>query len=650
MQSNAVLRVVENNSLSSKNFTIQASGKMFHMVIAGLYSNKPESITRELWSNAYDAHAMVGKEDVPFEVTLPTSLTPVFTCRDFGPGIAHEDMEGFYTVLGHSTKENTNKAVGKWGVGRMSPMSYTDTFSVTSRHKGMVSYYSIQLGPDGSPNLHVLAPPSPTTEADGLEVSFPVKSYDLTSFQQAANKVALGFPVTPTIRNSKEKSFTPLKKLYEGKEYILYEGAELKGAYAQMGCVLYPIPSQYLYDYIGRTRSIIYKFEIGALEVTASRESLSFGPNDPTTESIKTLVKKVEEDIFQAIQGEIEAQPSPFRAAKLASKLRAFVSKGEFRYKGLLLPKVWAFEESEKYSLHCGYKGHRQKYAGFGTERTISFGHEPKVFVQDTSDKKGCVGAASRIGYALPQYTYYLWVKVNLKNAEHKAAVDALIADLGYPVSYVSDLPAATPSGSTRAKVQVSRLTHRGLEKWALDNVEYEAGGYYYPMISNQYPDYLRQSLPLIKEKLKVSEAMMVPKTLWKKFEDNPKWKLLEPAFEAAVKEEADKAKAALGQIYNTYPMSELSGLIYAGGPVGAFSRKLQTPSPSEYLGLSRGAWNALLKMYNLGGITNAVPETEYKKILDVYPLLSLYSRGHRQTQDFVAYIKMIDKLNAAKE
>lgn len=175
MKTNTAVRLVENNAMSSTAFTIQASGKMFHMVISGLYSNKAQSITRELWSNAFDAHSMVGKEDVPFEVTFPTAMTPVFSVRDFGPGIAHDDMEGFYTVLGHSTKENTNKAVGKWGVGRMSPMSYTDTFSVVSRHKGMVAYYSVQLGPDGAPQLHVLAPPSPTTEADGLEVSFPVK-------------------------------------------------------------------------------------------------------------------------------------------------------------------------------------------------------------------------------------------------------------------------------------------------------------------------------------------------------------------------------------------------------------------------------------------------------------------------------------------
>ena len=114
MISNTALREVESNSTSSKEFSIKNSSKMFNMIISGLYSDKPQSITREIWSNAFDAHCMVGKEDVPFVVSMPNSLMPTFVCRDFGPGIHHDDMEGFYTVLGHSTKEDTNAAVGKW--------------------------------------------------------------------------------------------------------------------------------------------------------------------------------------------------------------------------------------------------------------------------------------------------------------------------------------------------------------------------------------------------------------------------------------------------------------------------------------------------------------------------------------------------------
>jgi len=107
-------RNTEASSLSKKDFSIQASGKMFHMIISGLYSNKPKSITREIYSNAFDAHAMVGKHDVPFDVIFPTPMAPTFTVRDYGPGIHHDNMEGFYTILGPRRTPTRLSANGVW--------------------------------------------------------------------------------------------------------------------------------------------------------------------------------------------------------------------------------------------------------------------------------------------------------------------------------------------------------------------------------------------------------------------------------------------------------------------------------------------------------------------------------------------------------
>ena len=649
MKSNSNLRVVETNSQTTKDFTIQASGKMFHMVISGLYSNKPQSITREIWSNAFDAHAMVGKEAVPFEVTFPTAITPTFTCRDFGPGIAHDDMEGFYTVLGHSTKENTNKAVGKWGVGRMSPMSYTDTFSVVSRHKGMVSYYAVQLGPDGSPQLHVLAEPQPTADPDGLEVSFPVKRQDIQQFQTAANVISVGFDVPPVVTNSKEKSFSPLKKLYEGKDYYLYEHESMSGAFAQMGCVLYPIPYEYLPKSSWHGRSIVYKFDIGDLEVTASREALSFGPNDPTAASIRTKTEVVEQQLFDALQAEVEAQPKLFLAAKLAPKLRRFIRSGEFKWKGMQIPKVWNLAKYQKVSLHCGYKGYRQKTAGWGMDKDLSVTEDHTIFIQDISDKKGCARAATRICSAIDSYKYYVWVRADLTDKEQKAEVDTLIAELDFPVKYVKDLQDDGPKQSgPRAKVTVYRLTYNNKEKWDMEDATFQAGGYYVPMTNNDYPSMLHRVIPFIKEKFSITDIVMVPKTLWKKFEGNSEWKLLEPALkEAVIKEEAN-ARIALGKQYNIYPMNLLGALEPAGGPVGEFAKKVNNPAPNTYMGIDKSSWNAVLGSYDKSEIGNSVVKNECEAILAKYPLMKVFLENRRLVPEFIQYIQLID--NAAKE
>ena len=70
-------------------FTIKASAKAFQILSSNLYSNPLGSMIRELSTNAYDAHVMVGKADEPFHLTLPNSLEPSFKIRDFGPGLSH---------------------------------------------------------------------------------------------------------------------------------------------------------------------------------------------------------------------------------------------------------------------------------------------------------------------------------------------------------------------------------------------------------------------------------------------------------------------------------------------------------------------------------------------------------------------------------
>lgn len=649
MKTNTNLRTVDNNASSSTAFTIQASGKMFHMVISGLYSNKPQSITREIWSNAFDAHAMVGKESVPFEVTFPTAITPTFSVRDFGPGIAHENMEGFYTVLGHSTKENTNKAVGKWGVGRMSPMSYTDTFSVVSRHNGMIAYYTIQLGPDGSPQLHVLAPPSPTNEESGLEVSFPVKRDDIPQFQRAAEIVAYGFPVPPRVTNSKEKQFTSVTKVFEGDGYYIYNDSRLTGAgaYAQMGCVLYPIPQQYL----GRQLNVVVQFDIGDLEVTASREALSFGPNDPTAENIKKRMAEVYANLHQKMQDEVNAQPTLFKASKLGPKLRYHLTAKDpsFNYKGKELLKVWDCHDYDITGLYSGYRSYNGKTVGWGNDRQVLVKEDYTIFIQDTKDKKANARAATRIAANLKIYSYYIWIRTDLSDAKQKAEVERLIKDLDFPVYYVKDLSDAGPSNNTRAKVSVSCINNKGYrEAYAMDDAEFQAGGYYFPMSNNEYPQHLPMLRDFATATLNVPRIILVPKTLWKKFEANDKWKLIEPELDTLLKTNEKGARAMYGAMYNKYPYTDLKHYANLSGPLGDFAKKTMTTYPDKFLGLGIDGWDYQLNRLGLGGFTNSQPRAEYKMLLDKYPLLRLDRQTKEMKQAFADYITLID--NASKE
>jgi hypothetical protein len=646
MKNNVALKVVENNSLSSKDFTIQASGKMFHMVISGLYSNKPQSITREIWSNAFDAHAMVGKEDVPFEVTFPTTLNPTFSCRDYGPGIAHENMEGFYTVLGHSTKENTNKAVGKWGVGRMSPMSYTDTFSVVSRHNGMITFYSIQLGPDGSPCLHVLAPPMPTTEESGLEVSFPVKREDINSFQWAAKVVSYGFDVKPRIKNSKE-AFPVINKVFEGKNFYLYKDDKLSGAYAQMGCVLYPIPQSYLPRYM----HCVYKFDIGDLEVTASREALSFGPKDATAANIKALASKVSDELHADMQRKIDAMPNFIHACREAQKFNHFIPQGKsFVYNGVTLLRS-IFLDNYTIDIHCTEKGYSAKTVGFGGDFKLDTAYDYTIYVQDMADKKGNVRASRRIAADLKPREKFIWVRVDTRDPKHVKELAQLQASLPFPVKMVKDLPDVGAVTGNRGKIMVSRIhEHNRIDKYDLQDADFQQGGYYLPMSNNEYDTDVVMVGHMLKKTLNVAEIIVVPKTLWKRFEANPKWKLVEPELSAIVSKEIATVTNLFSNQYSVWPYNQLTAFSETSGDLGVFAKRVKLTVSSDYMGLNKDQWVKLLQKYgHTVKINNDRVAHEHGMILKKYPMLKLYEPTYaKHLPLFRDYVNLID--NATKE
>ena len=80
-------------------FTIKASAKAFSILSSNLYSNPLGSMIRELSTNAYDAHVMVGKKAEPFIITLPNSMDPSFKIRDFGPGLSNQEIHSVYTTF-----------------------------------------------------------------------------------------------------------------------------------------------------------------------------------------------------------------------------------------------------------------------------------------------------------------------------------------------------------------------------------------------------------------------------------------------------------------------------------------------------------------------------------------------------------------------
>lgn len=304
-------RAIDTNTKGSNNFTIKNNSKMFKILIDGLYTNKIQSITREIWANALDSHIVANKAHIPFEITFPNAFEPMFRVRDYGIGLTHDDVVGLYTTLLESTKEDTNDLTGKFGLGSKAPFSYSDSFSVTSIKNGEKNYYSAIMNEDGIPEIHHLMS-EVTDEANGLEVSFPVRKEDINSFQNAANRVAIGFDVKPIVTNNSD---------YEWEND--YSEILNDGLYVRMGCVVYPVDYDIMEEYYSNNDAGMIEFfkmcnrtvtvievPMGRVNMVPSRENLSYGRNDPTLDTIVEYMKKYKTHIDEFMESYIDKMPS----------------------------------------------------------------------------------------------------------------------------------------------------------------------------------------------------------------------------------------------------------------------------------------------------------------------------------------------------
>jgi hypothetical protein len=310
--------------------TIKATPKIFSFFADQTYSNKPVAITRELVANAIDAHTAAGVSDVPVEVWLPTDFDPTYRVRDQGIGMAHDFVMGpFMAYTDGSTKDNANDQIGGFGIGSKSPFAYTDQFTLRSVHQGTVSIYSMFIDEEGIPSVGLLGQKQ-TNEANGVEVSFPVKSEDFGTFANAANEALKYFHPQPIVHNG---TIDAPDYIARGNNWAM---RRLEGDLAIiMGGVKYDTNYYNLsYELRGDEKlSPLIKYgldltlPIGACGVALSRESLSY--NEKTEAGIRAALEGCLDEIVSSFSTMFDYLPTLWDAKKaLAAELPQGMSHG----------------------------------------------------------------------------------------------------------------------------------------------------------------------------------------------------------------------------------------------------------------------------------------------------------------------------------
>ena len=280
-----------------------------------VYSNKERAVIRELACNAHDSHVMAGTTDVPFDVHLPTQLEPWFSLRDYGTGLADDDIANVYGAIGVSTKRDSNEVIGCFGIGSLSPYSMCDSFTVKSYLNGIVRTYQCMRDEKRQPKVIPLGS-APTDEANGLEVKLTVNG-KVSEFEEEAGHVFMFWEGTlPKINNQHV-----IRKCQEMRDKYVFKGDDFGltpswgGMYALMGNIAYKIPNQLdEFDVDG-----YLKFDLGELEFDTARENLSM--TDKTKAALKAKFASVKDSLTQIAVDQIEAEDTPFKKAALAETL-----------------------------------------------------------------------------------------------------------------------------------------------------------------------------------------------------------------------------------------------------------------------------------------------------------------------------------------
>lgn len=340
---------VSGQALRTSEFQMKMNDKMFEIFSSSIYSNKIRAMVRELCTNAYDIHKTSGTPNIPFEVSIPTSDSPMFVVRDFGTGLSEEQIFQIYTVYFESTKDGDNEAHGGYGLGSKSPLAYVDSFQIRSYQDGVLKCYTCYRK-NGTPMISLILE-TKTDEPNGLEVSVAVNESDINRFRTEIGYVLSTFPTKPTIMNGEvsyfdfsetEKDIFAIKKLpsnlvdRDNQFYVYIEP------------VLYPLQSDMRQIF---KNSVVYKmffgdsydrfafkFPIGSLAIPPSREQI-----DNTKQNI---------EVFQKFMNDLDALYQT-KLDDLYEQSKDMEYKDAYNFVQEKIKEITSVEDSQLFRTFC---------------------------------------------------------------------------------------------------------------------------------------------------------------------------------------------------------------------------------------------------------------------------------------------------------
>lgn len=286
-------------------------GALFHILRNQLYSKKLEAVIREYSTNAADIHA-VTDQTRPFEVYLPTKITPTLRILDFGTGLSMPGFQDFIS-MGKSDKRESNILNGCLGIGCKSGFAYTDTFDIISRYENQ--WIEATSFVDESREGRLIITKEEKLHPDypqGLEVIIPIREEDFIKIKEIAIKVLQAFESPPKLIQGQE--VIPVKSRVTKTPIQIHWTPEQKNQKHEIlsGNVAYPLDPEAAGIEVPPKHTLTLEMELGTFAFSASRESVEY--TKVSKDGIKSHYQASKNKILKETQQHLDQFPNAWAA------------------------------------------------------------------------------------------------------------------------------------------------------------------------------------------------------------------------------------------------------------------------------------------------------------------------------------------------
>lgn len=314
--------------------------------LISMYTEPYKAVLREYTSNARDAHRDAGTKR-PVEVTLPSTFDPNLTIQDWGVGMDADELAA-YGQFGLTTKDDSDDAIGGYGLGSKSALAIASSFNVISIKDGKKNTAIIFRDEDGAPDLGMLDEVE-TSEPNGTKVIIPTS--EIARLTEAASMLFVAWERGTIVIDDEEPRYSvsdeqTFRKIGDAG-WMLLDDAALKlptseyGGLASIAGVTVPLVwreiDRDLHSRLrdGILRRLILNVDNGSVELLRSREALAY--KDSTIAVLKAKLEQVLDVSRAEYQTMIDAAPDVRAAWKIAQNAEAAGFKGSYTYKKLSL-------------------------------------------------------------------------------------------------------------------------------------------------------------------------------------------------------------------------------------------------------------------------------------------------------------------------